>query len=218
MKKSKTNTEQKQALLQVCDAESYVAILKASLTEDQLKNHRPIHLANILALTAELYLTYYDAIGNAFEAGQELAIALNCKIGASKDTVEIAWLPVAKFKDSASATVEDDSQPDLGDLKKEAKGRAPAPSKALRLANKPPVVVVDDDDAPDELTDDEIEEFVIALDNLDDAYLPEKIGQFYELHGLDALERAELFARDSGEVSHAINAALVEALSDLSES
>ena len=209
MTRSKTNTDRKTAISKVCDAESYVAILKASLTEEQIKVHPPIHLANILALTAELYLLYYDAIGSSFATANELALTLQCKTGAGKDTVEISWLPVAKFKDSASATVEDDSQPDLGDIKKEAKSRPPSAPNAPRLANKPPVVT---DDAPEELTDDEIEDFVMRLDLLDEDYLPEKIGQFHELNGMDALERAELFARDCAEVSHAIHAALQESI------
>lgn len=211
MTRSKTNTEQKQALLQVCDAESYVAILKSSLTEEQLKNHRPIHLANILALTAELYLTYYDAIGEAFETGQELAITLNCKIGASKDTIEIAWLPVAKFKDSASATVEDDSQPDLGDIKNEAKGRAPMTPKPARIALAPPVVV----EVEATLTDDGIEEFVMKLEQLDPEDVAEEISKFHEWNGDEELKAAAIFADMHPAVSYQVAAKLITAAAEI---
>lgn len=130
MSKQKPTPERKAALTQICDAESYVAIIRESLTEEQIKAFPPIHLANVLALTAELFLLYHDSIGRSFTTANELAVTLTCKLAKDKDNVEIAFLPVAKFKDSASATVEDDhNQPDLGNIKKEAHGRAPKPPK-----------------------------------------------------------------------------------------
>jgi hypothetical protein len=211
MKQSKTTAEKKEAILQVCDAESYLSIIKASLSEEQTKAHSPIHLANILALTAELYLLYYDSIGSSFATSHELALALTCKIGASKDTVEISWLPVAKFKDSASATVEDESQPDLGDIKKEAKSYAPKPA---RIGHEPPVVVVEAEPEFQEITDEEIKEFVMSLDNMDEEYEPEKIGQFEELYGIEALERAMIYA-EGVEISFSTHTELVAAVANL---
>lgn len=165
--KSKTVTpERKAALTQLCDAETYVEIIRQSITPEQAKAHPPIHLANVLSLTAELYLMHFDSIGRSFTAANELAITFNAKLAKDKDNVEIAFLPVAKFKDSASANVEEDEdQPPLGDIAKEAKaeGRAPKSAKSVpRLGNSEPlalpapednvieaeVVDQDDDDIP----------------------------------------------------------------------
>ena len=154
-KTKKVTAERKAALTQICDADSYVAIIRESLSDEQEKAHAPIHLANVLALTAEMYLLYYDSIGSAFATANDLAVTFNCKLSRDKDTVEISYMPVAKFKDSASATVEyDDNQPDLGDIKKEAKGRAPKTANP-RLGNASPLslpapVTVDAEVIPDD--------------------------------------------------------------------
>lgn len=132
MAKRNPSKEQRHAITQLCDADTYVPIIRECITEEQAKALPPIHLANTQALIPELFIAHYDGIARAFEAnGKTLEINVKIKLERDKDNVELTFQPVAKFKDSASANVEDDeNQPPLGDISKQAKGRGPKPSTA----------------------------------------------------------------------------------------
>mgnify|MGYP006870082126 CR=1 FL=1 len=154
MAKRNPSKEQRHAITQLCDAETYVPIIRECLTEEQVKALPPIHFANVQALIPELFLAHYDGIARAFDANAKtLEINVKIKLERDKDNVELTFQPVAKFKDSASANVdEDENQPSLGDISKEAKGRAPkstAPAApALPAPKEVPALPAPKDESP----------------------------------------------------------------------
>ena len=107
----KNKAERKVALSQICDADSYLPIVEECLDDKQKKELRPIHMANALALTAELFLLHYTAIATAFERCNGLEITFKVKLAQEKDTVEVAFKPVDTFKDSASANLPEEDDP-----------------------------------------------------------------------------------------------------------
>lgn len=107
---NKPTPERKAALSNICDAENYLPIVSECLSDDQKKVLRPAHMANVMALTAELFLGNYDGIAAAFERQSSLEIAIKVKLASEKDAVELSFKPVEVFKDSASANLPDEDQ------------------------------------------------------------------------------------------------------------
>jgi hypothetical protein len=105
-----TTQERKAMLTQVCDAENYLPIITACLDEAQVKKLKPRHMANFMALSAELFIGNYSMIADAFERNNGLEIGFKAKLAQEKDNVEIQFKPVDVFKDSASANLPDEDQ------------------------------------------------------------------------------------------------------------
>lgn len=132
MSNTQESTHQRKAMLtQVCDAENYLPIITACLDEAQVKKLKPRHMANFMALSAELFISNYAMIADAFERNNGLEIGFKAKLAQEKDNVEIQFKPVDVFKDSASANLPDEDQEEFPFVKK--------PSAAA-AATKAPVV------------------------------------------------------------------------------
>lgn len=108
--KSTPTPEQKASISQLCDAESYIPTIVECLDEKQAKQLRPHHMANFMALAAELFLTNYEGIATAFERNNGLEVTFKAKLAQEKDHVEISFKPVDTYKDSASANLPDEDQ------------------------------------------------------------------------------------------------------------
>ena len=146
-------------LTQVCDAESYLPIITACLDEAQVKKLKPRHMANFMALSAELFIGNYSMIADAFERNNGLEIGFKAKLAQEKDNVEIQFKPVDVFKDSASANLPDEDQEEFPFVK--GSGSAvPAAAAATRevpramIGNReikalPAPAVVDAETVPD---------------------------------------------------------------------
>lgn len=151
----KASPERRAALKNICEPESFLPIVEQCVDPGQAKKLRPHHMANFMALSAELFLIHYDGIGTAFERNNGLEVTFKLKLAAEKDNVELAFKPVDVFKDSASAPlpIEDPNQPDLF-KKKPEKPQAPEPAvevESVPLGLPAPVMGLP---AP-ELTDEE---------------------------------------------------------------
>ena len=83
------------------------------MSDEQKENLSPNHIANIMALSAEMMLTYAGPIGKSFQDQGELDLTLKAKLGAMKDTVQIQFKRAADFKDSASAELPDPNQAEM---------------------------------------------------------------------------------------------------------
>jgi hypothetical protein len=151
----KASPERRAALKNICEPESFLPIVEQCVDPEQAKKLRPHHMANFMALAAELFLVHYDGIGTAFERNNGLEVTFKLKLAPEKDNVELAFKPVDVFKDSASAPLpmEDPNQPDLF-KKKPEKSKAPEPAvevESVPLGLPAPVMGLP---AP-ELTDEE---------------------------------------------------------------
>lgn len=119
--------------MNLCDPESFLPVITECLNEEQRKVMRPEHMANFLALSAELFLTNFDGIAAAFEKQNGLELNFKAKLAQEKDTVDISYKPVEVYKDSASLNLPDPDQETMPFMKK---GNSSAPP-----AEPEPVVV-----------------------------------------------------------------------------
>ena len=174
-----STTERKAMLTQVCDAENYLPIITACLDEAQTKKLKPRHMANFMALSAELFISNYAMIADAFERNNGLEIGFKAKLAQEKDNVEIQFKPVDMFKDSASAMLPDEDQAEFAFAKKSGNGikakaapvvdavvvpmALPAPARVLQL---PAPIDVTDTDAGnfEELNQDGIDNALLRLE------------------------------------------------------
>ena len=79
-------------------------------------------MANVMALTAELFLSNYEGIAGAFDRNYSLEVTFKVKLAQEKDSVEVSYKPVETYKDSASANLpeEDDSNQSSFDFEEKA--------------------------------------------------------------------------------------------------
>ncbi|HEY1122244.1 MAG TPA: hypothetical protein VGE67_11620 [Haloferula sp.] len=124
-----TKAERKLNLSALCDADQYEPVVAGCLTEKQAKSLPARHLANGLSLMAELMLTHYDGIAEAFTTNNGVEVSLKLAIGPQKDELKIAYKPTSEVKDAAMATVPDPDQVEM-DFVKPRPPAAPAPQVA----------------------------------------------------------------------------------------
>ena len=111
---SKTDkANQKSIKTKLADPETYLEIISDCMGEQEKEDLSPHHVANVMALSAELMLTYAGPIGRSFQDQGELDITLKAKLGSIKDTVQIQFKRAAELKDSASAEVPDPNQTEM---------------------------------------------------------------------------------------------------------
>lgn len=129
--------ERRAAIIHICEPESYLPVVTECIDPAHAKRLRAHHMANFLALSAELFLINYDGIATAFERNNGLEISFKLKLAPEKDNVDISFKPVDVFKDSASATLPDEDQPEL--FKKESKSpvKKPAEEPPIEVASVP---------------------------------------------------------------------------------
>ncbi len=121
--------ERKELLSKITDPESYLPIITACMEgTEAVKRLRPHHMANTLALLADLFLSNYDSLSLAFERNFSLEIAFKAKLAQEKDTVEIQFKPIEVYKDSASLGVPPEGQEEFPFVKKGATPMPPAPA------------------------------------------------------------------------------------------
>lgn len=125
-KKWKPTARQRELIGQLCDADSYLTTITDCVDEKQRKKLRPYHMANSMALVAELFLQNYDGISTAFERNGSLEVTFKAKLAQDKDTVEVSYKPVDTFKGSASADLPDEDQ-EVFDF---AKSNKPTPARS----------------------------------------------------------------------------------------
>ena len=97
----------------LADADQYEPVVAGCLSEKQAKLLPARHLANALALMAELMLTHYDGIAEAFESNNGVEVSLKLQMGGPKDELKIAYKPASEVKDAASASVPDPNQEEM---------------------------------------------------------------------------------------------------------
>lgn len=119
----------------LADADQYEPVVAGCLSEKQAKLLPARHLANGLALMAELILTHYDGIAEAFDTNNGVEVSLKLQLGGQKDEMKISYKPASEVKDSASATVPDPNQEEFGFTKR------PQSSPPAAPAAKAPAVV-----------------------------------------------------------------------------
>ena len=124
------SSDRKAMLTQVCDAENYLPIIAACLDDAQSKKLKPRHMANFMALSAELFISNYSMIAEAFERNNGLEIGFKARLAQEKDNVEIQFKPQDVFKDSASAPLPDEDQEEFPFVKKSAPV-SPAPGPVV---------------------------------------------------------------------------------------
>lgn len=113
-----TKAQRKMNLSALADADQYEPVVAGCLSEKQAKLLPARHLANGLALFAELILTHYDGIAEAFDTNNGVEISLKLQLGGQKDEMKISYKPASEVKDSASATVPDPNQEEFGFTKR----------------------------------------------------------------------------------------------------
>jgi hypothetical protein len=99
-----------ESLAEICNADAYAGLITACLDANQAEQLSPHHLANFLALSAELYLSNHDSIAAAFERNNGLEVTFKLSISPEKDAVEMSFKPVDTYKQKATADVPDDDQ------------------------------------------------------------------------------------------------------------
>lgn len=110
---STTKAQRKLNLSALCDADQYEPVVAGCLSDKQAKTLPPRHLANGMALFAELILTHYDGIAEAFDTNNGLEISMKLQFGPQKDELKFAYKPVSEVKDAAMATVPDPNQTEM---------------------------------------------------------------------------------------------------------
>ena len=108
-----TKAQRKLNLSALCDADQYEPVVAGCLTEKQAKSLPARHLANGLSLMAELILTHYDGIAEAFTTNNGVEVSLKLALGPQKDELKIAYKPASEVKDAAMATVPDPDQTEM---------------------------------------------------------------------------------------------------------
>lgn len=129
-----TKAQRKMNLSALADADQYEPVVAGCLSEKQAKLLPARHLANGLALMAELILTHYDGIAEAFDTNNGVEVSLKLQLGGQKDELRISYKPASEVKDAASATVPDPNQVEMDFAK-------PKPQPAAPAAKGGPVVV-----------------------------------------------------------------------------
>lgn len=124
----------------LADAEQYEPVVAGCLSDKQAKLLPARHLANGLVLFAELMLTHYDGIAEAFDTNNGVEVSFKLQLGGQKDELKLSYKPTGEVKDSASATVPDPLQEEI-DFNKPRTPAAPAQPT-------PAATVVDVDSVP----------------------------------------------------------------------
>ena len=106
-----TKAQRKMNLSALCDAEQYEPIVAGCLSEKQAKALPARHLANGLSLMAELILTHYDGVAEAFTTNNGVELSLKLVIGPQKDELKFAYKPVSEVKDMALAMLPEPEDP-----------------------------------------------------------------------------------------------------------
>lgn len=106
----------------LADPDTYLDIIADCMSDEQKENLSPHHIANIMALSAEMMLTYAGPIGKSFQDQGELDVTLKARLGSMKDTVQIQFKRAADFKDSASAELPDPNQAEMDFKAKDSGG------------------------------------------------------------------------------------------------
>ena len=123
-----TKAQRKLNLSALCDADQYESVVAGCLSEKQAKSLPARHLANGLALMAELMLTHYDGIAEAFTTNNGVEVSLKLVIGPQKDELKIAYKPASEVKDAAMATVPDPDQVEMDFVKPKPRATAATPA------------------------------------------------------------------------------------------
>lgn len=131
--KMSTKAQRKMNLSALADADQYEPVVAGCLSEKQAKLLPARHLANGLALFAELILTHYDGIAEAFDTNNGVEVSLKLQMGGQKDELKISYKPASEVKDTASASVPDPNQEEMEFVK-------PKPQPAAPAAKSGPVV------------------------------------------------------------------------------
>ena len=108
-----TKAQRKMNLSALADADQYEPVVAGCLSEKQAQLLPARHLANGLALMAELILTHYDGIAEAFDTNNGVEVALKLQLGGQKDELKISYKPASEVKDAASASVPDPNQAEM---------------------------------------------------------------------------------------------------------
>ncbi|WP_193211433.1 hypothetical protein [Luteolibacter marinus] len=106
-----TKAQRKMNLSALCDAEQYEPIVAGCLSDKQAKALPARHLANGLSLMAELILTHYDGVAEAFTTNNGVELSLKLVIGPQKDELKFAYKPVSEVKDVAAAMLPEPEDP-----------------------------------------------------------------------------------------------------------
>ena len=112
-----TKAQRKLNLSALCDADQYEPVVEGCLSEKQANILPPRHLANGLALMAELILTHYDGIAEAFDHNNGVEVSMKLQIGGQKDELKISYKPTSEVKDAAMAIVPDRNQAEMDFVK-----------------------------------------------------------------------------------------------------
>jgi hypothetical protein len=136
-----TKAQRKMNLSALADADQYEPVVAGCLSDKQAKLLPARHLANGLALMAELILTHYDGIAEAFDTNNGVEISLKLQLGGQKDELKISYKPASEVKDAASAAVPDPNQEEMDFVK-------PKPKPKPATASGPSVVDVEALPAP----------------------------------------------------------------------
>lgn len=125
--------EQKQGKVLITDPDNYTSIVDQCL-DDKVKEVLPSgHIANALALTADLMLTNAEGIAKAYDRQNGLELKFSIKLAQEKTNTAIQFKPLPDFKDSASANLDDPNQEsfDFGS------GESKEDKEPLRLPHAP---------------------------------------------------------------------------------
>lgn len=118
----------KLAIANLCDPDTYLEIITACLPEGKgQKDMPPAHLANAMALMAELLLGNHAIMAGPFSDENSLQVGFTLKFSKEKDTLEISYYPASKIKDSASKSVDDPNQSTLDEYAKKKAAETPEP-------------------------------------------------------------------------------------------
>ena len=119
-----TKAQRKLNLSAVCDADQYEPVIAGCLSEKQAKALPARHLANGMSLFAELILTHYDGIAEAFGTNNGVELSFKLAMGPQKDELKISYKPVSEVKDAAMATLPDPDQEEMPFMKPKASATA----------------------------------------------------------------------------------------------
>jgi hypothetical protein len=123
-----TRKPDKLAIANLCDPDTYLEIITACLPEGKgQKDMPPAHLANAMALMAELLLGNHAIMSGPFSDENSLQVGFTLKFSKEKDTLEISYYPGGKIKDSASKSVDDPNQSTLDEYAKKKAAETPEP-------------------------------------------------------------------------------------------
>ena len=134
-----TKAQRKLNLSAVCDADQYEPGIARCLSEKQAKALPARHLANGMSLFAELILTHYDGIAEAFGTNNGVELSFKLAMGPQKDELKISYKPVSEVKDAAIATLPDPDQEEMPFMKpRDRSPRADESAHAVDVEVLPP--------------------------------------------------------------------------------